>query len=148
MGDWCRRGYECVAAPWLRRPLYDLALVKQFCDRAAVMYMGNIVETLPAGALPEAARHPYTKSLIAAIFDVAMDFSRPIATIPGEVPSAVDRPRGCPFADRCPDCFDVCRRDKPVLTEIAPGPHLRLPPGGLPSNGPCLTGWRTSANGC
>ena len=50
-----------------------------------------------------------------------MDFSRPIATIPGEVPSAVDRPRGCPFADRCPDCFDVCRRDKPVLTEIAPG---------------------------
>jgi peptide/nickel transport system ATP-binding protein len=100
---------------------HDLALVKQFCDRAAVMYLGNIVETLPAGALPEAARHPYTKSLIAAIFDVAMDFSRPIATIPGEVPSAVDRPRGCPFADRCPDCFDVCRRDKPVLTEIAPG---------------------------
>ena len=30
LGDWCRRGYDCVAAPWLRRPLYDLPLVKQY----------------------------------------------------------------------------------------------------------------------
>jgi oligopeptide/dipeptide ABC transporter ATP-binding protein len=100
---------------------HDLALVKHFCDRAAVMLLGTIVEILPADALPAAACHPYTQSLIAAIFDLGMDFSRPIAPIAGETPSAAARPAGCPFAERCPMCVERCRREKPALTEIAPG---------------------------
>lgn len=32
LADWCRRGYDCVAAPWVRRPVYDLPLVKQYMD--------------------------------------------------------------------------------------------------------------------
>lgn len=100
---------------------HDLALVREFCDRAAVMYLGNIVETMPAKALPDGAMHPYTKSLIASIFDINMDFDQPIQTIKGEIPSAVDLPKGCPFQDRCPQCQAICRQEKPQQREIAPG---------------------------
>ena len=101
---------------------HDFSLVAQFAHRAAVMYLGNIVELLPGENLVVGgAAHPYTKSLIESIFDLNMDFSQEIKTIPGEIPSPIDLPPGCPFADRCSVCQDICRKEKPKLKTVAPG---------------------------
>ena len=82
------------------------------------MYLGNVVEVLPAKNLARYAKHPYTKALIGSVFDIHMDFSKPIESIEGDVPSPMDIPEGCPFQDRCPDVTARCREEKPGLREI------------------------------
>ena len=52
LGDWCRRGYDCVGAPWLRRPLYDLPLVKQYMAGALRPRRQRRVVAAPCGGVP------------------------------------------------------------------------------------------------
>ena len=49
-----------------------------------------------------------------------MDFSKKIEPIKGEPPSPLDVPAGCPFADRCPHCMDICRTERPTLQQLSP----------------------------
>ena len=65
--------------------------------------------------------HPYTKALVASVFDIKMDFSKKIEQIKGEVPSPLDAPKGCPFCDRCDCSSDICFKEKPKLVEISEG---------------------------
>lgn len=102
---------------------HDIALVQSMADRIAVMYLGHIVEELPSDKLTDAA-HPYTKALIGAIFDLNMDFSKPIETLEGEVPSPLDAPTGCPFQSRCSSCMEICRRELPPYYAV--GAHHRV----------------------
>lgn len=99
---------------------HDIALIQCCAHQVAVMYLGSLVEVLPAQALRENAMHPYTKALMGSIFDIGMDFSKPIEPIEGEAPSPLDVPSGCPFRSRCPACTERCAQEKPRLQEVGP----------------------------
>lgn len=97
---------------------HDISLMGQMAHQVAVMYLGNIVEVLPGKGLGENAVHPYTKALMASIFDLNMDYSKPIESIESEIPSPLDVPPGCPFQNRCEHCMDKCTKEKPKLKEV------------------------------
>lgn len=97
---------------------HDISLVQSCAHQVAVMYLGNLVEVLPARDLEKHAQHPYTRALIGSIFDIGMDFSKPIESIEGEAPSPLDVPAGCPFRGRCPQATTRCAEEKPVLHTI------------------------------
>ena len=102
---------------------HDLGLIQSFAHQIAVMYLGNIVEILPGEAV-EKAQHPYTKTLLDAIFDTKMDFDKKIERIDSEIPSPLDVPVGCPFQTRCDHCMELCRREHPVLKTIGEGHEI------------------------
>ncbi|MEU4242568.1 dipeptide/oligopeptide/nickel ABC transporter permease/ATP-binding protein [Actinoplanes sp. NPDC026619] len=79
---------------------HDLGVIADLCDRVAVMYAGQIVETAPAGTLFGHPSHPYTKALIQANPIVA-ERGQLLPSIPGVVPAPADWPVGCHFYDRC-----------------------------------------------
>lgn len=97
---------------------HDIALVQSVAHQVAVMYLGNIVEVLPGEKIGAESLHPYTRALMGAIFDLRMDFSKPIKSIESEPPSPLDVPEGCPFQDRCGQCMEVCRKKKPILRSM------------------------------
>lgn len=94
---------------------HDIALVQSISHQVAVMYLGNIVEVLPGEQIGSGSLHPYTRALMGAVFDLKMDFSRPIESIDSEAPSPLDVPEGCPFQDRCGQCMEICRKTNPQL---------------------------------
>jgi oligopeptide/dipeptide ABC transporter ATP-binding protein len=96
---------------------HDLGLVRYFCDRIVVMYLGAVVEVLPdAKATP---RHPYTQALMDSGFVPDPTRRRTIAPLTGEIPSPFDLPQGCAFASRCPRASAQCRTTRPDLTQDA-----------------------------
>lgn len=99
---------------------HDMALISQFAHQVAVMYLGNIVEVLPGESVTTNAKHPYTQALLAAVFDLNMDFNKKIESIESEAPSPLDVPPGCPFQNRCEYCTERCKTEKPKLREIGP----------------------------
>ena len=99
---------------------HNLGLIQSFAHQIAVMYLGNIVEVMPGENVDKVACHPYTRALIDSVFDTKMDFSKKIEPIKGEPPSPLDVPAGCPFADRCPHCMDVCKTQRPGLRALSP----------------------------
>ena len=98
---------------------HDLALVSLFSHRVAVMYLGNIMEKLDGDKL-EDARHPYTRALLKAVFSTDQEKNQYISILPGDIPSPLDMPSGCPFQNRCEHCSELCQQKKPELQEIAP----------------------------
>ena len=100
---------------------HDIALVKSVAHQIAVMYLGNVVEVIPGEDLADKAVHPYTQALMGVIFDIHMDFSKPIESIESEAPSPLDVPEGCPFQNRCESCMEICRQKQPDLVELEPG---------------------------
>lgn len=100
---------------------HDLALIQSFAHQVAVMYLGNIVETLPGADVCSKAEHPYTKALLGAQFSIHMDPNTKIESIESEAPSPLDVPKGCPFQNRCEHCTEKCKSEMPKLTELAPG---------------------------
>ncbi len=104
---------------------HDLAVVKNICDRVAVMYLGKLCETAPSDALYRAPAHPYTAALLSAI--PVPDVNQPprtVALVPGELPSPTNPPSGCRFRTRCPRADAKCAEIAPPAHEIAPGHHV------------------------
>ena len=66
-------------------------------------------------------QHPYTQALLGSVFSLHMDCCKKIETIPGDPPSPLELPPGCPFAGRCEKCMPVCKAEKPRLKDVAPG---------------------------
>ncbi|WP_254546927.1 ABC transporter ATP-binding protein [Halomarina pelagica] len=88
---------------------HDLAVVRETCDRVAVMYAGELMETAATDALFEHPRHPYTRGLLRSIPKVT-DEREWLDTIEGNVPSLVNKKPGCPFRERCDRAFELCER--------------------------------------
>jgi oligopeptide/dipeptide ABC transporter ATP-binding protein len=79
---------------------HDLGVVAEMCDRAAVMYAGEIVEQTDVKTLFSEPKHPYTKGLIGAV-PVPGEILDELATIQGSVPNLIELPDGCRFSPRC-----------------------------------------------
>jgi oligopeptide/dipeptide ABC transporter ATP-binding protein len=91
---------------------HDLAVVRQHCDRAAVMYAGRIVESAPADLLFRQPLHPYTRALTQV---VPGEGESRLPVIPGEVPSGIPSSPGCRFAPRCAHAMPRCLTLQPAL---------------------------------
>ncbi len=102
---------------------HDLAVVKHISDRILVMYLGRVVEIADCEALYNNTLHPYTKALLSAVpvADPEVEAGRMRVPIQGEVPSIVNRPKGCPFHDRCCQVMDRCREEIPRLKDVGEG---------------------------
>lgn len=96
---------------------HDLNVVRAIADRVAVMYLGRVVESGPAGEVLRDPRHPYTQALLDArlIPDPREARGRVRPLLAGETPSAGDIPPGCRFHPRCPMAQEMCRTQEPLL---------------------------------
>ncbi|MFC8566942.1 dipeptide/oligopeptide/nickel ABC transporter permease/ATP-binding protein [Streptomyces sp. NPDC057245] len=99
---------------------HDIALVADACDRVLVMYGGTIVESLPARALADGARHPYTRMLVASVRGLTADRESSPPGLGGAPPDPGGTAPGCPFLDRCPQRLDRCAAEIPVLSALDP----------------------------
>ena len=99
---------------------HDLALVSLFAHRVVVMYLGHVVERIAGEKLRE-ARHPYTQALLQSVFSTDAEKNQRICVLPGEIPSPLDIPEGCPFQTRCPVVQDICKHKAPPLQEVEDG---------------------------
>ncbi|MES2142998.1 MAG: ABC transporter ATP-binding protein [Pseudomonadota bacterium] len=100
---------------------HDLGLVRYFCDRIVVMYLGAVVEILAPDASP---RHPYTRALMDSTFLPDPARRRSLVALKGEIASAFNLPPGCAFAARCDRATDQCRITAPVLETGSQGQAL------------------------
>ena len=100
---------------------HDLGVVAQVCDRVAIMYAGEIVESGTIAEVFDHPHHPYTIGLFGSIpsLDETAEKLKPIH---GQMPDPTELPEGCAFAPRCPYATDACRTQKPVMTD-AGGTH-------------------------
>jgi len=99
---------------------HDLSVVRYVADRVAVMYCGRIVETGTVDEIFEDARHPYTQALLAAMPRLEPGSEAAYFPLPGEPPSPIDPPGGCPFHPRCPVAEERCAVEPPRRTTITP----------------------------
>ncbi|MDO9711589.1 ABC transporter ATP-binding protein [Paracraurococcus lichenis] len=100
---------------------HDLSVIRWFCDRVAVMYLGRIVEEGPAARVLTQPMHPYARMLRDAspVPDPAQRGVLP--RIAGEIPSAANPPPGCPFHPRCPQAMAHCAGSLPRWTALSGG---------------------------
>jgi len=96
---------------------HDLGVVRSFCDKVIVMYLGKIVESTDVDTLFTSPLHPYTKALLSAtpVPNPRSTRSSKRIVLSGDVPSPANIPEGCRFNTRCPYAIDRCREEEPVL---------------------------------
>ncbi|MFZ3207506.1 MAG: dipeptide ABC transporter ATP-binding protein [Geobacteraceae bacterium] len=99
---------------------HDLSVVRHMSDRAAIMYLGKIVEIGASDKVFDAPLHPYTEALLSAIPQVRPAIRRKRIILQGDPPSPINPPSGCPFHTRCPYVEEFCRREPPLLDEKEP----------------------------
>ncbi|MCB1453858.1 MAG: dipeptide ABC transporter ATP-binding protein [Rhizobiaceae bacterium] len=102
---------------------HDLSMVRHIADRVAVMYLGKMVELGTVDQLFNRPKHPYTKALLSAVPvpDPKVEATRKRILLTGEIPNAVNPPKGCRFCTRCPDVIDKCRTVEPEWRELDGG---------------------------
>jgi peptide/nickel transport system ATP-binding protein len=81
---------------------HDVRTVRRFCDRIAVMYLGEVVERGPVEAVLDDPQHPYTRALVDAVPSLDPAERGGLRTLAGDVPDPADPPAGCRFHTRCP----------------------------------------------
>jgi peptide/nickel transport system ATP-binding protein len=95
---------------------HDIASARYIGDQTMVMYAGHVVEGADSDELMQEPSHPYTKLLLSAVPNPHAGLGKRQIEARGEVPSLIDPPPGCPFAARCPNVMDICRK-------VMPGPE-------------------------
>jgi peptide/nickel transport system ATP-binding protein len=125
---------------------HDLAVVEYLCDRIAVLYLGQVVETGTREQIFRSPRHPYTQALLSAVPEVrgagtadgadganradgaydSVAGRRERIVLSGELPSPRDPPGGCAFHTRCPAArFPLCREQVPPVVSLPGGQWAR-----------------------
>jgi oligopeptide/dipeptide ABC transporter ATP-binding protein len=95
---------------------HDLGVVAGHADRVIVMYAGKIAEAAGADAVYHAPRHPYTLGLLTSLTRLDRRRTERLNPIPGQPPSLIRVPPGCPFHPRCPFATEICSQEMPPLT--------------------------------
>ncbi|MEE3279483.1 MAG: ABC transporter ATP-binding protein [Pseudomonadota bacterium] len=100
---------------------HDLSMVRYVSDRMAVMYLGSLVEIGSSDRVFFDPKHPYTELLISSNPEPDPNRERSRQRTPsiGEIPSQLEIPPGCRFANRCPRAMDVCRHVSPALRIVS-----------------------------
>lgn len=98
---------------------HDLATAAYFTDRAAVMYLGRIVEIGPTAQILTAPAHPYTQALLSVIPAPNPRQRRVRMILQGDPPNPIDLPSGCRFRPRCPRVLEQCARVDPALEQVS-----------------------------
>ncbi|ULR53175.1 ABC transporter ATP-binding protein [Streptomyces deccanensis] len=101
---------------------HDLAIVRHFSQRVAVMYLGKVVEVGDRDSIYNRPRHPYTHALLSAVPEVEIDDSaqdKERIRLYGDVPSPISPPSGCRFRTRCWKAQDKCASEEPPLLQIS-----------------------------
>ena len=102
---------------------HDLGVVAETCQRALVMYCGEVIECADIVSLFEHPRHPYSRGLLDSIPKLREEKLAELPIIPGMVPDLMHLPTGCRFADRCSRVTDECRLQRPALSAGAGAPR-------------------------
>ena len=102
---------------------HDLGVVSELCSRTIVLYCGEIMEEGDTESLLTSPLHPYTEGLKASLPERGT--RERLHVIPGSVPSALDFPKGCVFAPRCPYATARCTAEKPPLYDMGGGRSVR-----------------------
>ncbi|MFE2444565.1 ABC transporter ATP-binding protein [Streptomyces melanosporofaciens] len=114
---------------------HDLAVVRHFSQRVAVMYLGKVVEVGDRDSIYHRPRHPYTHALLSAVPDAAVVMAENVKDtadasdteetarrtrirLAGDVPSPINPPSGCRFRTRCWKAQDKCAREEPPLLRL------------------------------
>jgi peptide/nickel transport system ATP-binding protein len=120
---------------------HDLGVIAELADQVVVMYAGRVAEVADRRTAYYRPHHPYTLGLLASVPAPAAPAAgtgagrgrppeharsgRRLRPIPGQPPSLIDLPAGCPFHPRCRYAMDICRLDEPDLRPVDGGPGHR-----------------------
>jgi oligopeptide transport system ATP-binding protein len=99
---------------------HNLAVIRQICDRTAVMYLGRIVELAETIRIFDNPKHPYTRALLSAVPIPDPTKRKALHALEGDVPRPIAMPSGCRFRNRCEFATDKCRAEFPPLVEVEP----------------------------
>jgi peptide/nickel transport system ATP-binding protein len=110
---------------------HDLSVVRFFCDKIAVMYLGQIAEIGPSEAIYAPPYHPYTEALLSAVPIPDPSVDQKHIRLSGNVPSALNPPSGCRFHTRCPrraemvpDGGQICEKEVPPWQDAGNGHRI------------------------
>lgn len=112
---------------------HELGIVAQYCQRATIVYAGQVYEVATTERLFDNPLHPYTQGLLATTR--RRRGQRQAKPLPGSTPDPMALPKGCYLAARCPVVMQECHERMPALTEVEPGHWvrcLRFPAGPSP----------------
>lgn len=109
---------------------HDFGVIAKVCDKVAVVYAGEIVESGDKVDIFDYPAHPYTLGLWGSLPNLASTKKR-LHPINGMMPDPENLPSGCKFHPRCQHATDVCRQQKIPLCEISPGHFVRCCKPGL-----------------
>ena len=103
---------------------HDLATARYIGDNIAIMYLGKIVERGPVDKVVGDPQHPYTRALVSSIPVPDPKYAREKKRLElrGEIPTAINPPRGCRLHPRCPFAMDICSKSEPPEVEVS-GEH-------------------------
>ncbi len=103
---------------------HDLGIVAEICDKAAIMYAGNIVEYSSTRSIYRNPLHPYTIGLFNSIPDLDSEQDE-LNVIDGMLPDPTNLPSGCAFHPRCPKAKEKCAKMKPENIEVESGHYVK-----------------------
>jgi oligopeptide/dipeptide ABC transporter ATP-binding protein len=102
---------------------HDLGVVYRNCDRVCILYAGNVLELCDKDTFFSKPLHPYSRGLLRAIPRIDAD-REALAVIKGNLPDIKDLAPGCRFAQRCAAASEICRKQRPALSEVDAGQRV------------------------